>query len=82
MNAQLQRHHDLFDDSIPRSSARDPSAALPGPQSPPVAEDRFILSREAPAATTGKARQVDPLWMITGAAALLFIFLAAAVSFS
>ena len=82
MNAQLHRQHDIIDDSIPRSSARAPSAALPGTQSPPAAEDLFILSKQAPPAPTTTARRVEPLWMITGAAALLFIFLAAAVSFS
>jgi hypothetical protein len=82
MNAQLHRQHDILDDSIPRSSARTPSTALPGTQSPPVAEDLFLLSKQAPPAPTAKVRRVEPLWMITGAAALLFIFLAAAVSFS
>jgi len=81
MNAQLHRQHDILDDSIPRSSARAPSTALPGTQSPPVAEDLFLLSKQAPPAQS-TARRVEPLWMITGAAALLFIFLAAAVSFS
>lgn len=81
MNAKLDRQHDILDDSLPRSSARAPSAALPGTQSPPAAEDRFILGRQTPEANSATARRVDPLWMITVAGALMFIFLAVAVTF-
>lgn len=73
MNAQVQHHRSVASDPIPRSSARSATAARADAQSsPPLAEDR-------PSSTP---RRVDPLWMITAAGALLFVFLMAAVSFS
>lgn len=74
MNAQLQPHRSAASDSISRSSAQAPSAAQANAEtSPTFAEDRST--------STGRERRVDPLWMITGAAALLFVFLAAIVAF-
>lgn len=74
MNAQVQRHPAELDDSIPRSSARPATPARPGVQSsPPAAEDRPSPLKHP--------QRVDPLWMITGAAAFLFVFLLAAMSF-
>lgn len=74
MNAQLQRHPSELGDSIPRSSARPATTARPEVQSsPPVAEDRPTPPKNP--------QRVDPLWMITAAAAFLFVFLLAAMSF-
>ena len=74
MNAQVQRRPSELDESIPRSSARPATTARPRVQSsPPAAEDRPTSPKEA--------QRVDPLWMITAAAALLFVFLLAAMSF-
>ena len=73
MNAQVQRHPAELDDSIPRSSARPATPARPGVQSsPPAAEDRPTPPKHA--------QRVDPLWMITGAAAFVFFFMLAAIS--
>jgi hypothetical protein len=69
MNAQVQPRRSIADDPISRSSARPPHTARAiAQQSPPLAEDRSLSSETR--------RRVDPLWMITAAAALLFVFLA------
>lgn len=77
MNAQMKQHRPVTGETLPRSSARAPSAAQPSAQFPPVAEDRSIPSQPA----KERPWRVDPLWMITAAGALMFLFFAAMVSF-
>jgi hypothetical protein len=73
MNAQVQPRRPIADDPVSRSSARLPHTARAIAQSsPPLAEDRSLSSETQ--------RRVNPLWMITGAAALLFVFLAMVAS--
>lgn len=75
MNAQVQPNRSIESNSLPRSSARVHSTARANAEArPTLAEDRSI--------STKPAQRVDPLWMISGAAALLFAFLAAVVAFS
>lgn len=79
MSAQAQQHRSVVGDSISRSSARAPTVR-PHAQFPPtVAEDRSTPAEDRQQAKG--PRRVDPLWMITAAAAALFVFLAVAVAF-
>lgn len=75
MNAQVQYPRPLANPSSPRSSERAASTTRADIEvAPAVTEDRFFSSQL-------RQSQVNPLWMITAAGALLFVFLAAAVAF-
>lgn len=74
MNAQVKRHHPVVGHPPLRSAALPPFAESARAQlSPALPKDHSIPSKEQ--------QRVDPLWMITAAAALLLVFLAAAVAF-
>jgi hypothetical protein len=75
MNAQVKRHRSVRGHSRPKSST---PVAISEPLNtqfcPAPSKHRSIPSKDR--------QRVDPLWMITAAAAALFAFLAVAVSFS
>ena len=69
MNAQVQPTRPA------RVSPRSPSPTRPAANAP-VLDDHDV-----PSLDRDRDRQVEPLWMITVAGALLFVFLAVAAAF-